>query len=51
MSEKAEDIKKLIEYCIKFAETMSKVQQKFNVFSATLDLKGDLLTTGYYDAC
>ena len=49
MLEKQEDIKKLIDYSINFAEAMLKDNQKFYVFSVTIDLNGNRTPTGYYD--
>lgn len=49
MAEQSEEITKLIDYCFKFAEAMLKDNQKFYIFSVTIDLQGNRLPTGYYD--
>jgi len=49
MFEKSDDIKKLINYCINFAEAMLIENEVFYIFSLTIDLNGNRLPTGYFD--
>ena len=44
-----DDTQKLIDYSVAFATKMLADNQEFFPFAVTVNLKGDLITTGYFD--
>ena len=44
-----DDTQKLIDYSVDFATKMLTDNQEFFPFAVTVNLKGDLITTGYFD--
>ena len=44
-----DDTQKLIDYSIDFASKMLTEKQEFFPFAATVDLKGDIIMTSYFD--